>query len=590
MKRLLLTTMLAVLFAAAAVAQSSYNPKAEVFGDYTYMQFNPTVTGLQSRALNGGGGGFQFNIGNHFGLKGDFQGYGSTQWTQNVTSPIPTSVGIIPIGTYKTNANMFTYMFGPVLRFPAKRATPFAEVLFGGSNTNLYGNLSNVIIAGGGSINASGTQHPFTMAFGGGLDVNANKHVAFRVAELDYVLTRYTNPITNTNNQNNFRYLGGIVFRFGGEKAPPPPPEPPKTKSCPGGVTIPIDQECPKRDLGLGLRPDKTEVCPGGVIRVTPATALVPDGASLNWTVNGEPISQAQTLEFGTTGRSPGSYRIGLKVTAPGYNDASAETSVTVQASQPPTGSVQASPSEIWAGDKSTLSANFTAGQCGGTLSPPQFAASEGSISGNQFDSTTVQFDPSTSEQRKTIRIAATVSDGTASGTADTSVVVKKKATVTAKRLPDIIFPAGSARVNNCGKRVLLETLKTMTSGDPTAKVILVGHEAKGESKKSGLDQKRALNAAAVISAGKGICSSFPASQIQVSAVGSEDNGVDYQPNFCAASAGGEKPGQTVKESEAAKARRVEVWFVPTGAQVPASVRDAKDAVSLSVSKLGCPH
>jgi hypothetical protein len=251
---------------------------------------------------------------------------------------------------------------------------------------------------------------------------------------------------------------------------------------------------------------------------------------------------------------------------------------------------VQASPSEIWAGDKSTLSANFTAGQCGGTLSPPQFAASEGSISGNQFDSSSVQFDPSTSEQRKTIRIAATVSDGTASGTADTSVVVKKKATVTAKRLPDIIFPAGSARVNNCGKRVLLETLKTMTSGDPTAKVIFVGHEAKGEAKKSGLDQKRALNAAAVISAGKGICSSFPASQIQVSAVGSEDNGVDYQPNFCAASASGEKPGQTVKESEAAKARRVEVWFVPTGAQVPASVREAKDAVSLSVSKLGCPH
>jgi hypothetical protein len=591
MKRSLFATMLVLLRAAVAVAQTSYTPRAEVFGDYTYMQFNPTITGLQSRALNGGGGGFQFNIGNYFGLKGEFQGYGSTQWTQNVVSPIPTPNGIIPIGTYKTNANMFTYLFGPVIRFPVKRATPFAEVLFGGSNTNLYGNLSNVIIEGGGTINKSATQHPFTMALGGGIDLNANKHVAFRLAELDYVLTRYTNPITNTNNQNNFRYVGGIVFRFGGEKAPPPPPPAPRTKSCPGGTTVPIDQECPKRDLGLGLRPDKTDVCPGGTIRVTPAAAAIPDGATLNWTVNGEQTSQAQTLEFGTTGRSAGSYRIGLKVSAPGYNDASAETSVTVQGHTPPTGTVQASPSEIWAGEKSTLSANFTAGQCGGTLSPAQFAASEGTISGNQFDSSSVQFDPSsTSEQRKTVTIAANVSDGTASGTANTSVVVKKKATATAKRLPDIIFPAGNARVNNCGKRVLLETLKTMTSGDPTAKVVFVGHEGKGEAKKSGLDQKRALNAAAVISAGKGICSSFPASQIDVSAVGTEDNGVDYQPNFCGASAGQERPGQAVKESEASKARRVEVWFVPTGAQVPASVRDAKDAASLSVSRLGCPR
>ena len=184
---------------------------------------------------------------------------------------------------------------------------------------------------------------------------------------------------------------------------------------------------------------------------------------------------------------------------------------MTVQGYTPPSGTVQASPVEIWAGEKSTLSANFTAGQCGGTLRPPQFATSEGSISGNEFDSSGVQFDPSnTSEQRKTVRIAANVSDGT---------------------------------------RVLLETLKTMTNGDQT----------KADGKKPGLDQKRALNAAAVISAGKGICSSFPASQIQVSAVGTDDNGVDYQPNFCAASAGAERPGQGVKESEAAKNRRVEV-------------------------------
>jgi hypothetical protein len=209
MKKLVLVSA-AMMFTSALFAQ-----KAEVFGDYTYMQYNPTITGLQSRALNGGGGGFQLNLGRYLGVKGDFQGYMSTEWTVNVASPISTNAGVIPAGTYKSNSTMFTYLFGPVIRVPAKRVTVFGELLFGGSNTNLYGQLSDAAINNGATINNSGTQHPFTMAFGGGLDVNVNKNFALRLGEMDYLLTRYTNPWTNTNNQNSFRYLGGVVFRFG---------------------------------------------------------------------------------------------------------------------------------------------------------------------------------------------------------------------------------------------------------------------------------------------------------------------------------------------------------------------------------------
>jgi hypothetical protein len=203
--------------AVLVLAPAAFAQRFEVYGDYTYMQYNPTVTGLQSRALNGGGGGAEVNFGKYFGIKGDFQGYMSTQWTQNVTSPITTSDGTIPAGTYNSNATMFTYLFGPVVHVPVKKLNVFTEVLFGGSNTNLYGQLSNAIIAGGGTINASGTQHPFTMALGGGLDWMVNKRFGFRLGEVDYLMTRYTNPLTNTNNQNNFRYLGGIVIKFGGE-------------------------------------------------------------------------------------------------------------------------------------------------------------------------------------------------------------------------------------------------------------------------------------------------------------------------------------------------------------------------------------
>jgi len=212
MKSRILGTCLATL----ALATTAFAQRFEVFGDYTYLRYNPTITGLNTRSLNGGGGGAQLNFLKIFGLKGDFQGYMSTQTTVQVTSPIPTPKGIIPVGTYKSNATMFTYLFGPVVRLPGKHIRPFGELLFGGTQTALYAQLNSALIANGGQTNAEGSsQHPFAMAFGGGLDVAVNKHFAVRVGEVDWLLTRFTNIWTNTNNQNNFRYLGGAVFTFG---------------------------------------------------------------------------------------------------------------------------------------------------------------------------------------------------------------------------------------------------------------------------------------------------------------------------------------------------------------------------------------
>jgi hypothetical protein len=176
------------------------------------------LTGLQSRNFNGGGGGATFFFGRYFGVKGELMGYGSTTWTvtfpsQLVVTPHGTTA-TVPAGTFSSNGNMFTYQFGPVIRIPWHSVTLFGETLFGGSNTNGYGNLEKAIDAGGGTLSISGTQHPFSMSVGGGLDFNVSKNFAIRVAELDYFLTRYTNPITSTNNQNSFRYVGGVVFKF----------------------------------------------------------------------------------------------------------------------------------------------------------------------------------------------------------------------------------------------------------------------------------------------------------------------------------------------------------------------------------------
>jgi hypothetical protein len=207
-----------LLFVTATAAMAQSDEKFDVYGDYSYIQFNPSLTGLQSRAFNGGGGGVQYNFLHFLGIKADFQGYGSTSWTVNYAGPVVTPHGTIPAGSYTSTGNMFTYLFGPVVRVPLHRFTVFGNVLFGQSNTNGYANLVQAINSGGGSLQATGTQHPFTMDVGGGLDLNINKTIALRLGEIDYMLTRYTNPITSTNNQNNFRYVGGIVFKFGGGK------------------------------------------------------------------------------------------------------------------------------------------------------------------------------------------------------------------------------------------------------------------------------------------------------------------------------------------------------------------------------------
>ncbi len=206
-----------ICVAALALATSAFAQRFEAYGDYSYLRYNPTITGLNTRSLSGGGGGLQVNFWKFLGLKADLQGYMSTETTVNVTSPISTSQGIIPVGTYKSNSTMFSYLFGPVVRIPAGRVRPFGELLFGGVHTNLYGQLSSNLIVGGQSNVSASAQHPFAMAFGGGLDVAVNKHFAIRLAEVDWMLTRFTNIWTNTNNQNNFRYLGGAVFTFGGQ-------------------------------------------------------------------------------------------------------------------------------------------------------------------------------------------------------------------------------------------------------------------------------------------------------------------------------------------------------------------------------------
>jgi hypothetical protein len=593
MKFASITTIAASLFGTVVLAQDV--PKADLFFGYSFLRANQAQS-IPAFTANGGLFNAGFNFTNHIALEGEIGGYHNGN-----------------VGGKQFDTTSYSYLLGP--RFSlgrSRRVDPYIHVLFGVNRAATSIAANSVLIpqplASGVTPSSNGryeaSQANFALAAGGGLDIKLSRHVVLRPIQLDYYMTRFETPNillppgsgSSNRSQHDLRFAAGIAFNLGGERPVPPPPPPPTVaaitmKPCPGGTSIPLNEECPKQTIGLRITVTPNAVCPGETAQVT-APANLPEGATIKWTVAGEPISQARSFQFGGTGRQPGTYRIGLSVTADGYNDASSETSVAVREYQPPTGRLTASPAEIYVGDTATLAATFNTGQCGGALGPASYTAAEGATRGNVFDSTGIRFDPpGASEQRKTITVMAKASDERGSGSAESSVVVKQRAALGPLRLSDVVFQDNSDRVNNCGKRVLLEDLKNKFGADPNGRVVLVGHVGQSEAASSSLDLKRALNGAAVISAGTGVCSSFPASQILVKAAGAADNGAGYQPYFCAASAGvAERPGQVITESDDAKYRRVEVWFVPAGGTLPPGAADAKDAASLGVGTLGCPR
>jgi hypothetical protein len=211
----MLMIALACVLAIPALAQDS--DKVEITGDYSYFRFNPSLPTLQNRNLNGGGFDLSFFLRPVIAFKADVQFYGGTNFTTTFGA-VNTSAGFIPAGTYSANGTLKTYLFGPMIKGRLHHFEPFGEVLFGVSHVDAYANLSKIIAATPtATLLVQGNQNPFTLAAGGGIDLPVGKVVAIRLAEVDYVMTRLTNPLTSTNNQNHFRYLGGIQFRFGGK-------------------------------------------------------------------------------------------------------------------------------------------------------------------------------------------------------------------------------------------------------------------------------------------------------------------------------------------------------------------------------------
>ena len=191
-------------------------PRYEVGADYSYVRYVPSAYATNNHSLNGGGVSFVVNINEYLGIKADLQGYAST------TSffVFPPSVNFPGGASGSVSGNLFTYLFGPQIKFRSPKVQPYAHLLVGGAHSNVYGNAFTTICqpaAGACGFSKSPSGNAFAMAVGGGLDIPITSLVSIRPAEIDYLLTDFNNRF-NQSNQNNFRYSGGITFTFGGSQ------------------------------------------------------------------------------------------------------------------------------------------------------------------------------------------------------------------------------------------------------------------------------------------------------------------------------------------------------------------------------------
>jgi opacity protein-like surface antigen len=170
---------------ASAQSASGTTPQFEVSGAYSFVRANSAGSGGGFN-LNGGSGSLVYNFSDRFAVVADAGAY--RFWG-------------LPSGL---NSTMYTYLFGPRFSFrKSGRFTPFAQGLIGGGRLNAS------------SLGVDAGENGFAMALGGGLDISCGRHLAIRVAEVDYLLTRFDSVSGSSATQNNVRVSAGLVFRFG---------------------------------------------------------------------------------------------------------------------------------------------------------------------------------------------------------------------------------------------------------------------------------------------------------------------------------------------------------------------------------------
>lgn len=184
MRKLVVICVVLLGLSGLAAAQDTV-PAFDVFGGYSYLNTEDIVPAPFSFDLSGHGweAAGTANLNNWFGVTGDLSGYYSD---------------FLGVGV-----NAYNFLFGPTVSYRKPKLTPYAHALFGASRVSVDLGLL-------GPLGASATDSAFAMALGGGADWHVGERWSVRVAQVDYLVTRFA-----SDSQNNVRFSTGLVFRFG---------------------------------------------------------------------------------------------------------------------------------------------------------------------------------------------------------------------------------------------------------------------------------------------------------------------------------------------------------------------------------------
>jgi outer membrane protein OmpA-like peptidoglycan-associated protein len=455
-----------------------------------------------------------FNPGNPFDPFSNYGGSGSFTWNPSRWVGLTEELGGL---SYNRNVNgttttggITTFLLGPRLNMRRfDYFVPFAEFLLGGAHV-------------GPPMTGDASQTAFTLAAGGGVDVVLSKNVAWRFAQIDYLMTNFSGSSLGGNaRQDSLRLGTGIVIRFGLPKeAPPAPVNHPPVAAC-------------------SASPTSVFAGSGDAVTIH-VNASDPDNDPItySYTATGGAVDgTGPDARWNSTGVNPGTYTVTTQVNDGKGGTASCATDIKVEErpNRPPTASLSVERSPILPGEHTGITC--TGSDPDGDPLTYSYSASGGQVTGTGANAS---FD-ATGLQPGTYTVKCTVNDGRG-GTADASGSVEVKEPPQVHQLelklalhsiyfptaqPTVARPNGGLLASQAGTLdTLAADFKQYVTYKPDAHLILGGHaDIRGGKQYNQLLSERRVERAKNYLIEKGV----PADHIDTKAYGVDQNMTDEQ-------------------------------------------------------------
>jgi len=533
-------------------APGRLTPRFEIAGLFHYANFHPGDP-FSSFSGWGGAGEFVWNPSQWAGL---VEQVGGLSFNRNVN------------GTGVHGA-VSTLLFGPRLNLRKfDYFVPYAEFLLGAGHAGV-------------PMTGDQSQSSFTMAVGGGVDIALTRNIAWRFAEIDYLMTDFSGSSLGGNaRQDNMRIGSGIVLRFGlPHPAPPAAPHQPPVAAC-------------------AANPTSIFAGSGDSIAIhVNASSPQNDPLTYSYAATGGAVDgNGPDARWNSTGVAVGSYTVTAKVDDGKGGTASCATDFKVEErpNRPPTATLSVERSPIMPGEHTGITCNGS--DPDGDPLTYSYTATGGQVSGTGANA---QFD-STGAKPGTYTVKCTVNDGRG-GTADASgdLVVQEPPQVHQLELklalhsiyfptaqPTVARPNGGLLASQAGTLdTLAADFKQYLTYKPDAHLILGGHADIRGSKEynQGLSERRVARTRSYL-----IEKGVPADHLDTKAYGEEQNMSDeevkklLQDDTELSAAEKDKLLKNLLTVRLANNRRVDVTLSTTGEQ---SVRrfpfNAHDALTL---------